>query len=149
MTRLRAKRALRSSKSCSQYCTVPQFPCFTKSNEPWPQYHTAPQFSSKLIFKRGWWDEQWVASTLKAGSGWWKCSQKRQRRLLKSDFLGFIQFSQKRNSRDKGSCFGWSNTRPRILDTARSIVGFQGAQKHGLKRCPKVGKNGSRPTPQI
>jgi hypothetical protein len=28
-------------------------------------------------------------------------------------------------------------------------VGFQGAQKHGLKRCPKVGKNGSRPTPQI
>ncbi len=30
-----------------------KFPCFTKSNESVIQYYTAPQISSKLIFKRG------------------------------------------------------------------------------------------------
>jgi hypothetical protein len=70
-------------------------------------------------------------------------------RYQRAIFQGLFSFRKTETVADKGSCFGWAKYQGRNFCTAESIVGFQRPLKYGHFRVPKVGKNGSRPTPQI
>jgi hypothetical protein len=67
------------------------------------------------------------------------------RQVPEGHFSGFIDFRKTETVADKGSCFGWAKYQGRNFCTAESILGFSRPVKYGLKRCPKLPKNGSRP----